>query len=592
MYVCMVSDILRSIVFGSVNGALKDAFNRLTKIQAKSSLSFAIFLGDFFGEETSDAHNEELMALIKGDIAIPLPSYFTVGSRSLPSQVIEKLERDDDQLCPNLSFLGRRTTYTTSEGVRIVNLGGKYADPGLHMANGQARFIPSFTEIDARALHGANSCDILITSEWPQSVINGSRTAGAELEAHSIPPSQACLSVLSSKLRPRYHVTTSPSIFFEREPFFHAPTESNPDTRPITRFLSLGSYKNSAGARFTYAFSLDPSEPLPLASAPLSPDTTASPFAASQKRSGSLNDQQQSYQRFNGNASKYEQNSDHKRRRRRDHRPAPLGPEECFFCLSNPSIRTHLITSIGEHAYLTISRGPLPTMTTFPSFNGKFPGHMLIIPLAHSSTITNPNDRASTFSEMSRYRKAMTAMLHRLGKPTTPTTSSSPPPDDQTPLGSVCWDLSRSGVRHFAWQWMPVPGPYVTKGLVDGAFRVKAESVNYPPFEPIEPNAEVPLEKGDYFRVWIASPPTSSSSSHTDNTKTSDLAANVSESSLLMQIPPEQNFNIQFGREVMASLLKLERRMDWKQVLQPEEEEEAAAKAFKEAFKEFNFALD
>lgn len=41
----------------------------------------------------------------------------------------------------------------------------------------------------------------------------------------------------------------------------------------------------------------------------------------------------------------------------------------------------------------------------------------------------------------------------------------------------------------------------------------------------------------------------------------------------------------------MAKLMELENRMNWKDGVQPQEEEEADAAAFKEAFKEFDFSL-
>ena len=41
----------------------------------------------------------------------------------------------------------------------------------------------------------------------------------------------------------------------------------------------------------------------------------------------------------------------------------------------------------------------------------------------------------------------------------------------------------------------------------------------------------------------------------------------------------------------MAKLMGLERRINWKDAVQTQEDEEADATAFKEAFKEFDFSL-
>lgn len=55
-----------------------------------------------------------------------------------------------------------------------------------------------------------------------------------------------------------------------------------------------------------------------------------------------------------------------------------LAPETCWFCLSNPAARKHLILDIGEEVYLTLAKGPLT------------PEHLILIPIEHvSSTLTH-----------------------------------------------------------------------------------------------------------------------------------------------------------------------------------------------------------
>ena len=50
-------------------------------------------------------------------------------------------------------------------------------------------------------------------------------------------------------------------------------------------------------------------------------------------------------------------------------------------------------------------------------------------------------------------------------------------------------------------------------------------------------------------------------------------------------------FDLQFGRRVMAKLLGLEGRMNWRDCGQSDEEKRDA-EAFKEAFKKFDFSLE
>ncbi|KAL8815568.1 MAG: hypothetical protein Q9223_005306, partial [Gallowayella weberi] len=204
------------IVTGAVAGAFLSILEKLAKLHAKNSFSLAIILGDFFANpETSSNDSDDdanISALINGKIEIPLPTYFTVGKRSLPSAVTEKLEKSDDELCPNLYFLGKRSTIKTSEGLRIVNLGG-CLDPNITAGVSKEKYLPFHTEDDAKALRGANSADILLTSLWPLDIRKGSNISlpdGVET-----PTGEQFVADLCSALRPRYHFSTSNDAFYE-----------------------------------------------------------------------------------------------------------------------------------------------------------------------------------------------------------------------------------------------------------------------------------------------------------------------------------------------------------------------------------------
>jgi hypothetical protein len=88
-----------------------------------------------------------------------------------------------------------------------------------------------------------------------------------------------------------------------------------------------------------------------------------------------------------------------------------VGPDECWFCLSNPSIAKHLLVAVGGECYLTFPKGQLvPTHNTEQRDNErnfKVPGggHVLIVPIAHFATLdTIPGElRASVMGECNRY---------------------------------------------------------------------------------------------------------------------------------------------------------------------------------------------
>ena len=516
----------------------------------------AIITGDLFADQSSSDPSEDVNALLQGSISVPLPTYFSLGSKVLPLEVIKRIE-SDEEICPNLFFLGRRGTYKTTEGIRIVTLGGTLVQERPAVDNAMTKYLPSYLESEARGLLGAHKADIFLTNDWPMSIKTGSSVA-VPPEAQG-PNEQQCVAELTVALKPRYHFSNS-AFFWEREPFFHIPDDESA-SKPITRFISLAPFNNDAKQKWLYAFSLDTSAPT-ITTIPAG--VTASPLTSSKKRSN-LPSQNDSYTRFNGNGR------DHRSKRQR---PGPQnhGPEECFFCLSNPKTATHMICSIGEESYLTTAKGPLPLSSTFPSLN--FPMHILILPLAHTSNfhdIATPSSPLATYTEMQRYRLAIYDMIASKA-------------GDQ--LGAVCWEVSRKFVRHFVWQLLPVPADLVRRGVVEAAFKVYAENSSLPPFTKFPASDLVPLERGDYFRVWIWTPPTPGLEDNDDDSEQESKR----EKSMILPIDESVRFDIQFGRKVMANLLKLDKRTDWRDCAQSEKEETAATETFKDMFKPFDFA--
>lgn len=568
---------MRSIITGSVKGNFPTVFEKLSKLHTKQSFSLAIILGDLFADpaDASVQDEENVKSLVEGKIPVPLPTYFTLGSHHLPHQVIEKLQKTEDEVCPNLYFLNKRSTTKTSEGLRIVTLGGTL-DPAVTAGVSKERFLPFHTVGDAHALRGAKSADILITSHWPLSIRSGSRVNSPDHV--TLPLEEQCVADLCSTLKPRYHFTTSDETFYEREPFFHLTDQGQPETTSITRFISLAAFDNPSKQKSLYAFTIDPAAGQPI----LPPGTTASPFTSS-KRRRPLPEEEHSYSRFVQPPSKEHEHS--KKRSRRHHPPTP---QQCFFCLANPNLATHLITSIANDSYLATAKGPLTNSSTFASLS--YPAHILIVPLAHSPTlhaIPDPESRASTIKEMHQYRRALQCYLSHASK--------------DVPLGAVTWELSRASGIHIHWQLLPVAAELVERGLVAAAFRVEAENEKYAAFH----SSPETSNEGDYFRLWIWRPdfplaPPTGAKEAADGTisPTVSVAPSVGdggsgiEISLTLPIPPGARFDVQFGRRVMAKLLGLETRMDWRDCGQEVDEESRDAEAFKKDFRPWDFSLD
>lgn len=554
----------------------------MQKILTKQEFSFAIILGDLFSETSDEVQAQEAFDLLNGALNIPLPTYFSLGDHSLPARITEKLEAAGE-VCPNLFFLGRRGILKTSEGVRLATLGGKLTDFEDSQSSALGKFEPSFTANDARTLHGAHTVDILITNQWPQGVRSGSKHYLPE--DVEVPADAQCISDLCSALKPRYHFAPSPA-YYSREPFFHPRSEDEPEITRVTRFEALAPFNNEKKEKWFYAFKFDPSAPSPIM---LPEDVTPTPFTTN-TRKRPLPDQSESYQRYSQSNGHDTWRRPKKRRGQADYTKL----ENCFFCISSDTLQTHLITSMADESYVTIPRGPLPPPNSPSTITlGGIPGHALIIPHTHVDDKIPQDQRAhlspSEYTEMQRYRRALCRMVQARanGK-----------------LGAVCWEVSRSHIRHVHWQFLPVPSDLIAKGLVEAGFKVAAENAQLPSFKKYDPG-KIVEERGDYFRLWIWKPARAGSvpglkssddnDDDADQVKAGDGNADEdeegTETSMLLPIPSSQSFDIQFGRKVMAHLLGLGARADWHDVLQSEEEETRDAEAFKKAFERYDPSL-
>ncbi|OAK94645.1 hypothetical protein IQ06DRAFT_353081 [Phaeosphaeriaceae sp. SRC1lsM3a] len=537
------------VVIGDVNGQLKAVFQKLSALHAKNDFAFAIIAGSLFGDavEEPEARDSEVQLLLSGQIDVPLPTYFALPRHPLPPSVVNKLETSNDELCHNLFFLGKRSVTKTSEGIRIVALGGQL-DPNIIAGQSKDKYPPFYGDTDAKILRGATTADILITSEWPEDIRKRSRV---DFKADVEPPTQQCIADLDAVLKPRYHFSTSGNTFYEREPFFHAPTDETDNLYPITRFISMAAYGNPNKQKWIYAFSIDPSS-----SHPVSPPqgSTACPVVMSEKKRPAPEHHEQALVYDDGSRGR----RPHKRRKGENR--GPLAASECFFCLANENIATHLITSIGDSSYMTTAKGPLPTSQTFSKLG--FPCHMLIIPFSHQPTLGSmeEEERHATYAEMQKYRAAMNSMLASAAG---------------EEYGSVTWEVSKSSLPHTHWQYLPVPADLIRKGLVEAAFRALAENLHWPTFKK-EDVADGFEETSDFFRVLIWDPKNDASK----------------QTSYVMRFDEKIRFHSQFGREVLAKLLRLDKRIDWRDCGQTQANEEQDVGKFKEAFKDFDFASD
>jgi hypothetical protein len=171
---------------------------------------------------------------------------------------------------------------------------------------------------------------------------------------------------------------------------------------------------------------------------------------------------------------------------------------------------------------MALAKGPL---TTTESVGLPFSGHLLIIPIAHTALMT-PSETA----EMDAYRTKLTAFF------------------DARNCNTVTFEIRHAEGIHAHWQVIPIPK---TKSLDEDFMRGFDD-------KKMTLEQREPGESEDYCRVILPS------------------------GNYVATLPVR--FDLQLPRRILAKVLHLESRMDWRSCIQPENEERAEAAAFRAAF--------
>lgn len=266
-----------------MNGDLATLLPRLTTLHAKQNFTMAVIVGDLFPPEVSDGGgsggDELLRKLWNGELEIPLPVYFSVGRSEVSETVMKRLEEcleeHAGEVCQNLVFLGRKGVLVTSDGVRIVVLGGRLApkdeQQGTGGGEGQLEVNenthPWYTEAEANALKVAESADILVTYDWPAGVDRNSNVpitnSGSGDDKGSLPGGGSVpVRELARHLGPRYHfVAGGERVFWEREPYRNQSVEGKKGRRffgamgtdlGATRFIAVADWGNQGKVKVRY----------------------------------------------------------------------------------------------------------------------------------------------------------------------------------------------------------------------------------------------------------------------------------------------------------------------------------------------------
>lgn len=432
-------------------------------------------------------------------------TYFTQGLLGLSEEISQK---DDEivNVATNLTLMKpHATVLTLKSGQTLLFI----------TAEGQKN-----QEYTRKVINdNKKQIDILITHDWPKTISN---------QKNLLLIGDRFVDEIVNLVTPRYHF--SHGSFFENKPFKW-------DNGIVTRFISLG--EEGSGDKWFYAFVMD----LTISD---TDNLIENPFTKkeiSSKRSLLLENQPVIKKQ------------------------KVVTPDECFFCLSNPKVETHMIISIGTYAYLTIAKGPLTRSNKYLPFSG----HAIIIPIEHIPTIrlesSNITD-SPVYQEIQKFHQSLVKSF--IG--------------NKVQFKLIFFEIDLKSNIHKHIQVLPIPDHFVEKfesNLYSQAesnnttYKDKNHSLHFKKY--INDQDEELLEKlntVDHMTFTLY---------HNETEKTIYLAE-------LDNIDKIQ-VDLQFPRRVLSNVLHLRKRIYWANCTQPQSKETLDCENFKEFYKQYDFTI-
>ncbi|PAA75753.1 hypothetical protein BOX15_Mlig029090g1, partial [Macrostomum lignano] len=545
-----MSEPVKLLISGSVGGRLDDVYKRCLRAQKKSGAKFAMLfcVGDFFGAESGPGV-EVIKRYISGATKAPLTTYVVSPLPEWANALVP--DPSGCEIGPNLIYLGRRGLFSGQTGLKVAYLAGtsrgeesrRFRDSELAWLAGQA----SDAEFPG--------VDLLLTCAWPAGTLTGCEDwlpmdECQAVESASKPFAHPAIARLAARLRPRYHVVacgdgSDSGLDFERLPYRNHRVGSERE-RHSTRFHSLAGV--SSGRRCLYALQLTPLAKIDrvelLKQTPSGAGVTDCPYKDDGKDVSTVEAGPRSF--FFAEASGKPGHAGQKRRseggggggeaKRRQQQAA------CWFCLGNPEVQRQLVVSVAKSTYLALARGPL------------VPQHVIALPIGHHKCLSDCP--AEVLSEFSRYKRCL-AQLYAASE-----------------LAPVYIERN---FKCFHAQLHCIPVPVASLPGLKAAFLDVADKheprLSLRELHPGADLADLVPPGAPYF---CADLPTGER--------------------LFCPIRRDQfdTFPLSFGRDVLAShhVYDCPTRVDWRDCLQSEAEETAAAEEFKKSFAPFDFSLN
>ncbi|KAK2146142.1 hypothetical protein LSH36_629g01064 [Paralvinella palmiformis] len=520
----------QGLVSGDVEGHFSQLFSRVSTIQKKAGpFDMLLCVGSFFGSDRSSWES-----YTTGNNKVPIPM-LVLG----PNSDNEKIFYDDldgCELCDNVTYLGKKGIYTSSNGLKVAYLSG--TDPKMQSDSPEI----CFSQNDVCALTVSSSStsfkgvDLLLTSQWPRGVEKyGIKAEGVNTKQVG----SETISQVAIAMKPRYHFCAMEGVFYERLPYRNHKVLQE-SAQHTTRFIALAKVGNPKKSKFLYAFNITPMCDVPEVDLTKQPsDVTECPYShhpslllpqdqMDQKPAQFFYDQKMLDKKTMGEGKR-------KSQEKKDWTPRkqakPTGP--CWFCLGSAEVEKHLVVSVGSQCYLALAKGGLTD------------DHVLILPIGHyQSTVSAPSE---IIDEIDKYKTALRKFFKSHNK-------------------SVIFYERNYKTQHLQIQAVPIPldlSDQIKDTFEGCALCQNMELHEIPKLSDLK---QIVPEGAPYFYVELPSG-----------------------DKLLYRI--SKGFPLNFGREAVADqmLLNLPQRVDWRNCKLSKDEETQHAKTFRTGFQKYDF---
>eukprot|EP00457_Paulinella_chromatophora_P007764 gb/GEZN01007789.1/.p1 GENE.gb/GEZN01007789.1/~~gb/GEZN01007789.1/.p1 ORF type:complete len:380 (-),score=70.83 gb/GEZN01007789.1/:221-1360(-) len=210
------------IVAGDTKGRFSTLFGKVSKAMEKAEFSALLCVGTFFDCEG----NKELQPYLRGELKVPLKTYFILGEHDTDTSLVPKEASDSEgaDLCPNLHYLGRRGLATLGEGITVAFLSGSYK-PDAFMGAQVPTELRYYHRSDLQHLLTKTvekvqdvGVDVLLTSEWGQG-FGSLLPSGLLPEGLDADSGSPIVALLASRMAARYHFASGQDRYFKLPPY-------------------------------------------------------------------------------------------------------------------------------------------------------------------------------------------------------------------------------------------------------------------------------------------------------------------------------------------------------------------------------------